>query len=468
MSTTQSPRYFGLNAKYAALLAVILLGALAAIFVAQQIIAYRDYPFDTDEVFHANGGSMLALDLRAGDLGAFAADSYRRSAYPPAFSWLEAPVFLIAGASPFVARMCSLACLLAAALIIYALGLELERFGWLIGLVSVRLTLTAQTILTYSAMAVWAAAACLAYLVITRRWALFAKALALYARFGLALVGLLQVMTNGAFFQNLVISNLEAWKFGRWQAAIERVWAMYPLAILAGVVTLVLALRRRWPALPALYLAFAWVSSVTTGKIGAYINHLLEANIATWLACGLLLGWAERSKRLLWSLLASAALLGQVAMMVHLPFSIQSGVLPPWTALRPIVQPWLKSSRASYLWTPAQADRQSADALDQRVRQTTGLILSEDSSFSASHGRPMWIQIQPFTQLALAGKWDQTPFLNQIRSHQFDLILLQFDIQDDVLAQRPSLMTPEMIDAIRSSYVLEQKLWFYNVYVPRK
>jgi hypothetical protein len=39
----QSPRHL-LNAKYTALLAVILLGALTAIFVAQQIMAYRDYP----------------------------------------------------------------------------------------------------------------------------------------------------------------------------------------------------------------------------------------------------------------------------------------------------------------------------------------------------------------------------------------------------------------------------------------
>jgi len=46
---------------------------------------------------------MLALDWCAGDLGAFVADSYRQSAYPAAFSWLEAPVFLIAGASPLVA-----------------------------------------------------------------------------------------------------------------------------------------------------------------------------------------------------------------------------------------------------------------------------------------------------------------------------------------------------------------------------
>lgn len=143
-----------LNPKTVGWLLTLALSALVALFVAQQIIAYREYPFDTDEAFHANGGLMLALDLRAGDLGAFIVDSYRQSAYPPAFSWLEAPMFLMFGASPLVARMSSLLCLLGATVVLYAIGLELDdRFGWLIGLAAVSLTLTAQTILTYAAMA---------------------------------------------------------------------------------------------------------------------------------------------------------------------------------------------------------------------------------------------------------------------------------------------------------------------------
>jgi len=318
------------------------------------------------------------------------------------------------------------------------------------------------------ATALWAAAACLSYLLLTRRWTLMLKALALYAGLGLALMGLLQVMTEGRFFQNLVINNIQLWMLSRWLAALGRVWEMYPLAILGGLVTLVLALVRKWPTLPALYLVFAWLSSATTGKIGAYINHLLEASVATWLACGLLVGWAAKSKQRLWALIASAAVLVQAAMLIHLPYSPQSGVLKPWTALKPLARTtWAKSSRAAYLWTPAEAERQAANALDQRVRQTPGLILSEDGSFTATHDRPMWIQFQPFTQLAKGGVWDQTPFLDQIRQRQFALVLLQFDVATDVFAYRPSLMTAEMLDAIRQSYVLEKQIWLYYVYVPR-
>jgi hypothetical protein len=146
---------------------------------------------------------------------------------------------------------------------------------------------------------------------------------------------------------------------------------------------------------------------------------------------------------------------------------LQSGVLPPWTALKPALRAPARASRAAYLWTPSDADAQAAAPLDQRVRETPGLILSEDGSFTATHGRPMWIQFQPFTQLAKNGVWDQTEFVEQIRSRQFALMLLQFDTATDVRSYRPSIMTAEMLDAMRESYVLEKQIWLYYVYVPR-
>jgi len=312
---------------------------------------------------------------------------------------------------------------------------------------------------------VWAAAACLVYLALTRRWALMGKALAVYAGLGLAILCLLQATTGGEIFRQLFLyNNNHAWNFRRWQVTVSRAWAMYPLAILAGPITLVLALLRRWPALPALYLGFAWLSSITISGAGGYINHLLEADAAMCLACGLLLGWMGKSRRPLWPLVASVALLIQVALVIHLPYSLQGGVLPPWTAVKNLVRQPAKQNRAAYSWTPADADIQVAGALDERVRQTPGLILSEDGSFTTTHGRPLWIQFSDFTLFAYDSVWDQTPFLNQIRDRQFALILLKFNIEG---AAPRSILTPEMVDAIRSSYILDNQMWLYYVYVPR-
>ena len=78
----------------------------------------------------------------------------------------------------------------------------------------------------------------------------------------------------------------------------------------------------------------------------------------------------------------------------------------------------------------------------------------------------MWIQFYDFTQLAKLGVWDQTPFLDQIGRHQFALIVLTFDVSTDVLSYR-NIVTPEMLDAIRASYMLDKQMWLYYVYVPR-
>ena len=78
----------------------------------------------------------------------------------------------------------------------------------------------------------------------------------------------------------------------------------------------------------------------------------------------------------------------------------------------------------------------------------------------------MWIQFFDFTQLAKLGIWDQRRFLDQIRKREFALVLLSFDTATDVLSYR-NIVTPEMLDAIRTSYVLDGRIWSYYVYVPR-
>lgn len=140
-------------ARRAALSVLILIAALVVAMMARTIWTYRDYPFDSDEAIHANGALAMALDLRAGDLKAFAHTLYRQGFYPPAFSVPKAVAFLIFGASPLVARAFSLACLPAALLAIYLTGRRLdERWGWLIGAIAVALTLTSQPLLLASGL----------------------------------------------------------------------------------------------------------------------------------------------------------------------------------------------------------------------------------------------------------------------------------------------------------------------------
>ncbi len=145
-SPSHRPAWMGL---LITVLAALLTGAL----IFQTILRYHDLPFDWDEAVHANGGLILALDLRAGDLPAFFRDSYAQAYYPPAFSWLLAPMFLIFGPSRVAARATSLICLLLAVAAIYLVGLTLDkRRGWVAGLIAALLTLFSLPLLTNAAL----------------------------------------------------------------------------------------------------------------------------------------------------------------------------------------------------------------------------------------------------------------------------------------------------------------------------
>lgn len=150
----------------AALAAVLVAEAAVAVWLARLIRDHRAFPFDTDEALHANAGLELALDLGAGDLAAFVAHSYRQSFYPPAFSWVEALVFLGFGASSVSARLSSLGCLVGTAPVVYAIGAALdERRGWLVGSVATALLLTSVPILSLGALVMLEAPGLLASMV---------------------------------------------------------------------------------------------------------------------------------------------------------------------------------------------------------------------------------------------------------------------------------------------------------------
>ena len=136
------------------LIAVVVLDLLVVAFLSRQIVNLSNYPFDSDEALHASRGLELTFDLRRGDIGAFLRHSNQQSVYPPGSSWFEALTFLLFGASTTIARLYSLASLFGATIVMYAIGLELDRRnGWLVGLIAVILTLTGQAVLVGSALA---------------------------------------------------------------------------------------------------------------------------------------------------------------------------------------------------------------------------------------------------------------------------------------------------------------------------
>jgi len=147
-------KYTGrIDPKISGFAVVGLINLVAAIILGELIIDRKHYPLDGDEAIHALRGLVLTLDLKKADIGAFLSHSYAQSIYPPGNSWFESIAFLLFGLSAVTARLYSLIFLLGSTFVVYAIGLEIEKkWGWLIGLIAVFLTVGSQFILIYSAL----------------------------------------------------------------------------------------------------------------------------------------------------------------------------------------------------------------------------------------------------------------------------------------------------------------------------
>ncbi len=137
-----------------ALLLILLFSAITLFFIAQQIFAHRNYPFDSDEANHANNGLALYLEMQTFDVGGFVQEFYNQKFYPPLASGFLALFFLLFNPTIIVARLFSAVALFLAMPVVLALNIEIDKkTGWLGGIIAVIFILTAQPILINSSLA---------------------------------------------------------------------------------------------------------------------------------------------------------------------------------------------------------------------------------------------------------------------------------------------------------------------------
>ena len=191
-----------------------------------------------------------------------------------------------------------------------------------------------------------------------------------------------------------------------------------------------LFLTRRWNplwTLAAPYLIGASLSAATIGKIGSNVNYLLELCAALSLSAGVVIAWS-RAHLSIHSLRAALLIILALAVgkMMHV-------MLKDYT--------WDLRERRLAISELSQ--------LEALVAETPGPILADEyMGMLTLQGRPLLIQPFEVTQLAWAGKWDQTPLLNSIKNKEFAAII----IYDRPWADER--WTPEMFDAINRSYRL--------------
>lgn len=283
-----------------------------------------------------------------------------------------------------------------------------------------------------------------AYLLIRSGWKQAYKLASGMLLLGGGLFLAIQIGTRGGLWQGLVVSNVNPFlwpEFG--QQVSDFVQTFGVLFLLAGWYLLDkygrdrrLPLRDKLDPLD-LYLPAALVSVILAGKAGAWENYFFEALAALCLGAGVGLSRLARHGKTARLWVAPALILLQVALMWHTPRSAQQ-----------------------YL---ALTER-SNQAIEPVLAQLPDRILSEDMGLLVTNGKTMDYCSFQYSQLARAGRWDQSWELGQLRARRLSAVILETGTRLDV--DRYQRFTREFLSELDRNYALRHTLGKYEVYEP--
>ena len=226
----------------------------------------------------------------------------------------------------------------------------------------------------------------------------------------------------------------------------------------------------------ALYAVIASFGVLGLGKIGAAMNYLIEPKAAWSLFVALVLGKTIRP------LPTTGHVLGYRPVFVPVAFVLALHAMEFLcsSTFVPIVQYWLRrnpesamarfigqpgvrnylASRPQVLFAggtanPTAADFVNGDRIVEMLRRTDGPVLCEHAILAMRAGKPVYSQPFIMKELAIEGKWDQTPVVAALRQKQFALLVTTEDITKEGFFFH---YTNEMVAAMREAYRLRETL----------
>jgi hypothetical protein len=265
----------------------------------------------------------------------------------------------------------------------------------------------------------------------------------------LILFGLLNFLTRGGFYFNIVTANINPFEIERVVNNFRNFFDLAPVLFILAAVGILLVFNRvkGWPLLVGF--AFGgFFSAITIGKIGSNINYFLE--FAAGLS--LLIGFA------LYVLFRRVTKPWMALILIFVLLSVS------WQGVRFILK--VQEDTRSGLQTRQDAINELRD-LEELVAQNLDQPILADEYMGMIMLNDENLYLQPFeiTQLTIGGFFDQQPLLDQIEEEKFSLILLQEDSWwAQVLQER---WTPEMLKAIRANYRLAGQFESTFAYKPR-
>ena len=289
------------------------------------------------------------------------------------------------------------------------------------------------------------------------------KLFTFYSAGGLAIFGILNLLTEGGFFFHIITANVNPFNWETVKHFANDIQNLMPWIM--GACGLYLALGWRFTKTYLIltpYFLFAIAAATTIGKVGSNVNYLVEVSAGASIILGVVFAWLSET------------------------FSIEPGHKPKpsffeFTILEfEDVDPSIRKKywanlviflivtiiviaqfsglmRRNLLSTiPSHRDRikRGVDyiVLEEKIKTAygTGNILADEyMAILPKNQIPLYLQPFEMTQLSAGGVWDQTPLIRSIKEQEFSLILMHHFPNYPVYLER---WTPEMRESIYENY----------------
>jgi hypothetical protein len=417
----------------------------------------------------------------------FSGPPYSVSNYPPLFQVIQLPLAGVFGAAFWYGRAISIASAIAAAvmigLVLHALtadrmasaiaGLTLFAFPYIVqwsvldrvDTLALALSLSglyvivrrrdqplglllgallfAAAIYTRPTYAVAAPLTAFARLWQTRRIRQAFTLLALVASICVTLYVGLNLVTEGGFYLNAIVANLNPWSVQRFMQYASELYLHAGYLVFGCIIYMIAATlgepNHSWLVVTP-YVFGALLASLSAGKVGSSANYFYETATALCLATGALIAWTRENYWL--------------KALIVLVLAMQIGLLVDWS----------RADYASSIMNKVNAYREVAQ-LAELVRTAPDPVLADEyMGLLPLYGRRIYLQPFEFRQLQEAQLWSQAPLLAAIQREEFSLVLLFEPLRWNAIVER---WTPETRNAIYARYRLENTLAETFVYVPK-
>ncbi len=282
------------------------------------------------------------------------------------------------------------------------------------------------------------------------------------AAVGGAVLAALLFATHGEVLKHLFLYNRNRYStFNAISSINATVFAMVPVLALAGaaafrpLVDSAAALSGRTASLRSrlststyrlaaftltVHFLLALLVSMTAGKRGANVNYFLEWNLSACALAGLFVArlLCCRGRRV-----SAVAALGYLLPVLILALGAET----PFSLLM-----HSDTDRKTLA-----AEARDFDAALQVLRDSPGLVMSEDMTLLYKAGKQVPFEPAITAELVATGRWDETPVLNMVRNHAFSVMLIE-DLN--------SRYSPAMAQTIKENYTPGEQYGDLTVYRP--